>query len=690
MKNGTSHQNQLIFFGLRAQAMNKRALKSAQWLVLFILAIVEFSSLSFAQGEKTWSKGKITTAEDAAEISFALEPASVQPGGKAKLTIEIAPQGNWYLYEWSSTGEPKNPGYKPVLVHLEAQKVLKVTGPTPSIEPEPKMLIDGSMANVYKKPLSFVYEIHVPENQAEGDIELTGAVAVQACDQSCLLPEGYNFRIKVPVTKTPTSVASEAEWIKGNYNKIKAQIKAAATGNNNTETKSPTKSESPAVIPPKENPPSTDQKSPPANDVKLDVVGGEVNSLALALCFALLGGIVLNLMPCVLPVIGLKVLSFVEQAGKDRRQIFMLNLVYSLGIISVFIVLAAFSAAVGLSWGSQSQKPWFNITMMAIIFSMALSFLGVWEIPIPGFATTPGISRSTQRTGYEGAFLKGIITTLLATPCSGPMLGTVFALTAKLPALQIFLIYFTVGLGMALPYLIIGAFPSSIKFLPKAGAWMDTFKNLMGFMLLGTVIWLFTLIQSVYYIPTLILLFSLWFAFWMIGRVPIYESVRNRLKPWLIGGPIAAIISVAGFWFYLYYENPNELKWKPYSAAALNQATGQGKTVLLDLTADWCATCKWNLFWSINQYEVKQLVNQYDVVALKADFSKDSEENDHLLKVQLQSSSIPILAIYPANSPKNPIVLRDVVQMQDVLDALKKAGPSKPTSGTVIPTSVQN
>lgn len=685
MKNGTSHQKQLIFFNLRAQAMKKRALKSAGWLGLLTLAIVVVSNLAFAQGDKTWSKGKIHTTQDAAEISFTLEPATVQPGGTAKLSIEFKSEAPWYMYERSPDGERKAENGLPILVHLDKPSFGTVKGPTASVEAEEKLYSTGSKANVYKKQVTFVYEITIPADQAEGELELAGGIGTQSCnetDENCMPPQGFDFRTKLTVSKTPAKSAGEVEWIKSKYPDVKKRIKASASdkpavGAVSPETKTPTATTpSPATV-------------ATSTTVPL-IIGSDVKSLAMALFLAFLGGSILNLMPCVLPVIGLKVLSFVEQAGKDRRQIFLLNLVYSLGIISVFLALAAFTIVFQKGWGQQMQSAGFNITMMGIVFAMALSFLGVWEIPIPGFATTPGISRSSQRMGYEGAFLKGIVTTLLATPCSGPLLGTVFAFAAKLPSYQVALIFFTVGLGMASPYLMIGAFPKMIKLLPKPGDWMETFKNLMGFVLLGTVVYLFTLIQSVYYIPTLILLFSLWFALWMVGRVPIYETLWNRMKPWLIGGPIAAALAGGGFWFYLFYENPNELNWKPYSASALSQATSQGKTVLLDLTAEWCPTCKLNLFWSINQYEVKQLVSQYDVVAMKADLTEESEETDNLLKVQLQSSSIPILAIYPAQSPNSPIILRDVVQMQDVLDALKKAGPSKPTSATVMPTSLQN
>jgi thiol:disulfide interchange protein len=362
-------------------------------------------------------------------------------------------------------------------------------------------------------------------------------------------------------------------------------------------------------------------------------------------------------------------------------------LVYSVGIISVFLALAAFTIVFQKGWGQQMQSAGFNITMMAIVFAMALSFLGVWEIPIPGFATTPGISRSTQRVGYEGAFLKGIVTTLLATPCSGPLLGTVFAFTAKLPAYQVALVFFTVGLGMAAPYLIIGTFPKMIKLLPKPGEWMDGFKNLMGFILLGTVVYLFSLIPQQMFLPTLTMLFAIWFALWLVGRVPIYESLFNRLKPWLIGAPIAALIATGGFWIFRADKGQHELNWIAYSPAALQKATAEGKTVLLDMTADWCPTCKVNLSVAINREAVKELVQKYDVVAMKADLTEETDETNALLE-QLQSKSIPILAVYPADDPYRPYVLRDSIWQQDVLDLIKLAGPSKTSPVTVMPTSV--
>ena len=207
-------------------------------------------------------------------------------------------------------------------------------------------------------------------------------------------------------------------------------------------------------------------------------------------------------MPCVLPVIGLKVFAFIEQAGQSRWKIFTLNLWYALGVISVFMLLAVLSIVFRLGWGQLFQYPEFNIAMAAVIFAMGLSFMGIWEIPIPGFIGTSKVTEIGQKEGYEGAFAKGTITTLLATPCTGPFMGTALVGVLSRSPWQIMTIFFTIGLGMASPYLLIGAFPQLIRFLPKPGEWMNTFKQLMGFVLIGTVVYLLTLLKPHFVVPT--------------------------------------------------------------------------------------------------------------------------------------------------------------------------------------------
>jgi thiol:disulfide interchange protein len=390
--------------------------------------------------------------------------------------------------------------------------------------------------------------------------------------------------------------------------------------------------------------------------------------------FAFLGGLILNVMPCVLPVISLKLLSFLDQAGKRRGRVFLLNVWYSLGLLSVFMVLAALAATAGLAWGEQFTLPWFKVAMTALVFVMALSFLGVWEIPIPGFVGAGKANELQTEEGPGGAFFKGVFATILATPCSGPFLGTVFGFLLKQPPQVAYWIFGAVGLGMASPYLVIGAIPELIRFLPKPGVWMETFQQLMGFLLLATVVYLFTTLSAAYFVPTLTLLVGLWFACWWIGRTPLTASRGQKLAA-RIGGPaVAAIVGLLAFTLLF---QTSKIPWQPFSPAALQQARSEGKTVMVDFSADWCLTCKANLKFVVETNAVRDLVKQNGVVPMLADWTDRSPIIKKALN-DLGYNSIPVLAIWPASPPNSePIILPDlIVQKSKLLDALKQAGPS--------------
>jgi thiol:disulfide interchange protein len=267
----------------------------------------------------------------------------------------------------------------------------------------------------------------------------------------------------------------------------------------------------------------------------------------------------------------------------------------------------------------------------------------------------------------------GVFTTLLATPCSGPFLGPVLGYTISQPPLVTYRVFGSIGVGMGLPYLLIGIFPSLVSWLPKPGQWMETLKQLLGFVLLGTVVWLVSSLKSEYFIPTLATLFAVWFACWIIGYVPEYAPLRNRLSAWV--GGIAAAVVVGWLSFAALAPSEYSLAWQPYSQQALAIARAQGKTVLVDFTANWCFTCKANLKFSIDRPDVKDLVEKNGVVALKADWTDGNPTITQAL-TELNSRSIPLLAIYPADMNREVIVLPDLLTPGKVLDALSEAGPS--------------
>ena len=395
---------------------------------------------------------------------------------------------------------------------------------------------------------------------------------------------------------------------------------------------------------------------------------------------AICGGLILNLMPCVLPVVGLKVMAFAEQAGENRGRVLMLNLWYTLGILVVFWALAILASLPSLSfkWGEQFTYFEFRYGVTLLVFAMALSFLGVWEIPIPGFVGGNTTQKLQRKEGASGAFFKGIFTTILATPCSGPLLGTVFAYTIDQPAYITFGVFTAVGFGMALPYLLIAIYPGLLAYFPKPGAWMDTLKQLLAFLLLGTVVYLFNGFSDQHRVWVFASLVGVWFGCWLIGQVPAWDSLNRRLIAWAGGIASATLICVLGF--RLLVPGPPVLNWEPYDEARLQELQGEGRTVLIDFTAKWCINCMVNYNVAINTPATSKLVDELDAIPMLADWTDQNEEIKTKL-LELNSNSIPVLAIYPGRNPQAPIVLRDILTQGDVLKALRKAGSSVDPGG---------
>ena len=541
-------------------------------------------------------------------------PTDGEPG-ELFVTAEIEP--GWHIY--SITQPPGGP----IATRIEADLPpgVRLTGEfRPSVAPDKKQepLFDNIVVEthhgtvVWRAPLEFAAGVDPSK------LRIEGAVTVQPCDaDSCLPPRDLPFTATLGTA--PLAASPKA-----------------------------------TVVPGKPLP---------------------LFEILTQLLFAFLGGLILNIMPCVLPVISLKLLAFMQQAGESRGRVFALNVWYSIGLISVFMVLAALAATAGLAWGEQFTLPWFKVAMTAFVFIMALSFLGVWEIPIPGFVGAGKAGQMQTREGPAGAFFKGVFTTILATPCSGPFLGPVFGYLLGKPPFLVYGIFAAVGLGMASPYLVIGAFPKLIQYLPKPGAWMDTFKQLMGFLLLATVIYLFSTLTTPYFLPTMTLLLGLWIACWWIGRTPATAEPQVKATAWL--GAIIVAVLVGRLAFTVLFWEPI-IPWQPFSPEALQQARAEGKTVMVDFTADWCPNCMTNSRLAIEKEAVLELVRANGVAPLMADWTDESPMIKKALN-DLGFNSIPLLAIWPAQPPeKEVILLPDLILESAVLDALKEAGPSKP------------
>lgn len=562
-----------------------------------------------------------------------LEPKVVTPGTKAKLVFEVTPTNGYHFYPIAYR-VPTQGSFPTLIVVTGAANWRKhaVQASAP-----PKTVAEKAGKQTYYDELTtFTIDLDVPKDAQPGPIPITGIIGFQTCKaETCNPPGGAKFSVTATIGQ---EVAGEVPIAFATVKKYKDEIidVAAAT-------------------------------PLPYGVIDYYILAGQLG-------LALVGGVLLNFMPCVLPVLGLKILNFAQQGGKSWGKVLALNLAYAGGLLAVFLVLATLSAFLNIGWGQQFTHMWFKLTLFVMTFAFALSFLGVWEIPIPGFAGGEKANSLQQQEGFAGAFFKGIFTTILGVSCSGPFLGGVFGYTLTQIPLVTYLIFICVGFGMASPFLVIAVLPQTQKLIPKPGEWMNTFKHLMGFVMLGVVVYLFSTLDPDYYIATLAMSVGVGFGLWWIGQVPGYEERSKQLRAWGIGLASAALIGFLSFQFF----GPvtRLFDWRHFSQAELTSLQKQEKTVMVDFTATWCPNCHWNFRYAINTNAVKDVVEKHGVIAVEADWTKPNAELEAKL-TELNSQSIPVLAIYPAGRPQDVIVLRDLVTAKQVVAALEKAGPSK-------------
>ena len=596
--------------------------------------------------------------------------AAIESGAKGNVLVVTATlEEGWHLYSL----EQKPGGPQPTKITLAADSPLKLAGPfRPDAPPHNRTIKDVPGWNglvveehagtvIWRAPLAAS-----PDGKAA---KVRGSVSLQLCrDNACTPPETIPFTAVAASPATSSSGSDDSQAPPG----IDGPAAAAKGGTATEFAAAP-------VIPVMAAPAVA-----AAGSQAVDTRGSVPLSLPAALLMGLVGGLILNLMPCVLPVLGLKLMSFAQQSGRARQEIFQLNLWYCAGLYAVFFLLATASVAANiglagsnLAWGEQFTSSRFNIAMAAIVFAFALSFLGVWELPIPGFIGTKAGAMQTQE-GPLAAFLKGVLSTVLATPCSGPFLGPVFGFTLTQPTGVTYAVFAAIATGMALPYLLVGLFPGLVKFLPKPGAWMETLKELLGFVMLGTVVFLFTFLDHDWFVPTFALLIGIWAACWWIGRGQEARAGDIGFARWLQAGGIVATVGSLAFMFL----GPvaSVIPWEPFSRERLADLRQKGATVLVDFSADWCMTCKYNLATAIETSKVKNEIERNRVVPLLADWTDGSPEIKLMLE-SLQSKSIPVLAVFPAarsgDRPPQPIVLRDLITETQVLTAIREAGPSR-------------
>lgn len=419
------------------------------------------------------------------------------------------------------------------------------------------------------------------------------------------------------------------------------------------------------------------------------------SSLILVFLGAFAGGAILNIMPCVLPVISLKIFSFMQQAHEDPQRVFLMGLVYALGVLASFAVLAAVMLSASLAWGGLMQSPTYVTALIGVVFAFGLSMLGVFELRLPGVVESAAGSVTT-REGFGGAFLNGLMATALATPCVGPFLGPAVGVLVQLPTAVGAAGIMTVGLGLAAPYVLLAAFPGWLKFVPKPGRWMITVKQFMGFVLMGTVVWLYWILQyqvsSGHLVATMAFLLLVGLACWVVGQIKLSDDSVRVFGRWAVAAVLVAIAWTAPFRLLAeplgeaagssggqvnVVADSGEEGWIPWEPGLPERLAAEGKTVYVDFTAKWCVTCQANKRLVLTVDPVASRLKEMNVVKVIADFTRRNPDIQNELR-RFDRAGVPLNIIYPAGRPEDVIVLPEILRAGIVLDALEKAGPSKP------------
>ena len=594
------------------------------------------------------------------------------------LMVELVPTEGWHLYAPSGSAESRIGQGKPTIVSAAAGDGVDVTKVTVT-KVTPTTHADLVESGAVDGPIVLELLVNAAAGAGDGPRTAAAIIGFQTCsEQTCDAPTAVRLTITPPADGAdPGAVVFEdARYAEAAKAPLTLAVGDDAPPAATTATTAKTTT-IPALKAADAEAAMPDTMAAPASAAPL--------VLPLALLMGLAGGLLLNLMPCVLPVLGLKLMSFAQQSGRDRREVFEMNLWYCAGVFAVFFALATASVAANiglgranLAWGEQFTSAGFNIAMIGIVFAFALSFLGIWELPVPGFIGEKAGHVQSQE-GPAGSFLKGVLSTVLATPCSGPFLGPVFGFTLSQSTAVTYAVFAAIATGMCLPYVLVGLVPGLVRFMPKPGAWMATFKEVLGFVMLGTVVYLFTFLHHDWFVPTLALLIGIWAACWWVGRGQ--ESAGGvGFGRWVQAASVAALVGWSAF--TLLAPGESVIEWQqPFSRDRIAEIRKTGATVMVDFSADWCPTCKFNLAYAIETDKVRAKIEKNRVVPVLADWTDGSTEIKVALEA-LQSRSIPVLAIYPAvkpgDTPSEPIVLRDLITESQVLEALEKAGPSLP------------
>jgi thiol:disulfide interchange protein DsbD len=404
-------------------------------------------------------------------------------------------------------------------------------------------------------------------------------------------------------------------------------------------------------------------------------VKDDSQNVVLLILFAFIGGLILNIMPCVFPILSIKILRFVEYGENSSSQTYKFGLFYSLGVILSFLLIAftllAFKASGEvIGWGFQLQYP----LVIAILFYLfvALGFMFMSNLVFGSQLGQLSVAAQVKNESLE-SFLTGILAVVVASPCTAPFMGSAIGFALLQPSLNSIFIFLSLGIGFALPYLILSIKPALLSFLPKPGAWMETFKQFMAFPMWASALWLLWVLSGQVDPDTVILVLigglSISLALWLLER----NTSEIMLLKWLVRLAVLAIFALSILILPTSYSTQTSQNQQDitYSEELLTEYRDDNELIFLNFTADWCITCKVNESVALNSEEVKALIKQKNIRYLEADWTRKNEAIAKKLE-EFGRSGVPLYLLYPSTG--KPIILPEILTEDILLNYLNELG----------------
>jgi len=649
-----------------------------------------------------------TVAGDHVTVSLASEYTSLQRGRPASLGVHFALEPGWHVY-WQNPGDSG-----------EAPSAVWTLPPGFSAGafewPAPMRIRVGPLANYgYEQAVMLPVRLDVPADAVpDRAATIEAALSWLVCRAEECIPGSGRLSTTLPIA--PTSPAPDPRWAaafadarrRQPVEELTGSVEAASDGTlrlhvvglpadsaaeffplergvvENAAPQDPTPVERGLALRLQRSPEATGPVSSLTGVVSVASAGGlrayrviarpPRDSFGVALALALAGGFLLNLMPCVFPVLSLKILAFVDHAAESPHRLRAHGWVFALGVLTSFWLLAGILIALRaggaqLGWGYQLQSPVVVAGLAALMVLLALGLAGVWEI---GLGLTGVGQRVQRKRGLVRSFWTGVLATVVATPCTAPFMGVALGWALTQPAVPALLVFTALGTGMAAPYLVLAHVPTALHLLPRPGPWMETLKGVLAFPLLATALWLLWVFDlqvgrdATFALLAALLTLSL--AVWLWGR----GQTRVRRTYWHVAAAVVVLAAVPLVRLALSDEQraadvaATDDFWSPWSPAREAALRAAGKSVFVNYTAAWCLTCQVNERLVFSAPEVRAAFRRHDVAALRADWTDRNDEITRALAVHGRNG-VPLYVFYPADAGAHPRLLPQLPTRETVI-----------------------